>query len=189
MRTGVRWRSLFERRRGTRAGNLLAGQSFANRQAGLLRKAVIRVKPMAIDPIFWDLVGLPENREQPLSFRANGAWTCRPPYFAELDIEEHTDSAVVADRMIAAATDQLENVLRSYTLDAFLLTCRDGAEANESYLPCVGVWWGVPCPGRLIRRHGDRLSATAGRGCYTALNARHSRADAKVTDFASALER
>ncbi len=100
-------------------------------------KAVVSVKPMAIDPIFWDLVGLPENRDQPPSFRANGAWTCRPPYFVELDVEEHTDPAVVADRLIAAATDQLENVLRSYSLDAFLLTCRDGAGANGSYLPCV----------------------------------------------------
>ncbi len=102
-----------------------------------LTKAVISVKPMAIDPIFWDLVGLPENREQPLSFRAKGAWTCRPPYYAELDIEEHTDTAFVADRLIAAATDQLENVLRSYSLDAFLLTCRDGAGTNGSYLSCV----------------------------------------------------
>lgn len=100
-------------------------------------KAVISVKPMAIDPIFWDLVGLPENRAQPLSFRANGAWTCRPPYFTESEIEEQHDHTVVADRLVADATDQLEAVLRSYTIDAFLLTCRDGAGAKGSYLACV----------------------------------------------------
>lgn len=100
-------------------------------------KAVISVKPMAIDPIFWDIVGLPENREQPLSFRANGAWTCHPPYFKEPEIEEHDDPTVVADRFIAVATDQLETLLRSYTLDAFLFTCRNGAGAKGSYLSCV----------------------------------------------------
>lgn len=100
-------------------------------------KAVISVKPMAIDPIFWDLVGLPENREQALSFRSNGAWICRPPNFAELDIEENDDPTIVANRLIAVATDQLENVLRSYSFDAFLLTCRDVAGAMGSYLPCV----------------------------------------------------
>lgn len=55
-----------------------------------LTKAVISVKPMVIDSIFWDIVGLPENRQQPLSFRENGAWTCRPPYFAEPEIESTT---------------------------------------------------------------------------------------------------
>lgn len=102
-----------------------------------MTKAVISVKPMAIDPIFWDLVGLPENRQQPLSFRANGAWTCRPPYLAEPEIEEHDDDTIVADRLFAAATDQLETVLRSYTLDTFLLTCRGSAGAKGSYLSCV----------------------------------------------------
>ena len=99
-------------------------------------KAVISVKPMAIDPIFWDIVGLPDNREQPLSFRANGAWTCRPPCFAEPEIEEHDDHTVIAERLITAATNQLQTVLRSYTIDAFLLTCRNRSEVNGSYLSC-----------------------------------------------------
>ena len=37
------------------------------------------VKPMALDPLFWDIVGLSENRALPLSFRATGAWVLRPP--------------------------------------------------------------------------------------------------------------
>lgn len=32
-------------------------------------KATVSAKPMAIDPIFWGIVGLPENAERPLSFR------------------------------------------------------------------------------------------------------------------------
>lgn len=32
-------------------------------------KATVSAKPMAIDPIFWGIVGLPENAERALSFR------------------------------------------------------------------------------------------------------------------------
>lgn len=44
--------------------------------------AIVRmmVKPMALDPLFWDIVGLNENAALPLSFRANGAWVLRPPW-------------------------------------------------------------------------------------------------------------
>ena len=45
------------------------------------RGVVVRmmVKPMALDPLFWDIVGLNENEALPLSFRATGAWVLRPP--------------------------------------------------------------------------------------------------------------
>ena len=45
------------------------------------RGAAVRmmVKPMALDPLFWDIVGLNENEALPLSFRANGAWVLRTP--------------------------------------------------------------------------------------------------------------
>lgn len=100
-------------------------------------KAVVSVKPMAIDPIFWDLVGLPENREQPLSFRANGAWACRPPHFAELPLEEDEDPAVVGQRLFVAATEQLENVTRSYSLERFLSACREASSVDGAYLSSI----------------------------------------------------
>ncbi|MBT2187083.1 hypothetical protein [Sphingobium nicotianae] len=45
------------------------------------RGALVRmmVKPMALDPLFWNIVGLSENEALPLSFRATGAWVLRPP--------------------------------------------------------------------------------------------------------------
>ena len=45
------------------------------------RGAAVRmiVKPMALDPLFWDIAGLSENEALPLSFRAKGAWVLRPP--------------------------------------------------------------------------------------------------------------
>ena len=101
-----------------------------------LTEAIVRVKPMAIDPVFWDLVGLANNREQPLSFRAGGAWTCRPPYFAQQPIEEDCAPIVVARRLIDFATACLDDV-KSYSMDAFLGACRGAGSQAGSYLPSV----------------------------------------------------
>lgn len=35
------------------------------------------IKPMGVDPVLWRLAGMPENEDAPLSFRANGVFTCR----------------------------------------------------------------------------------------------------------------
>jgi hypothetical protein len=35
-----------------------------------------RIKPMTLDPILWDILGLSENVGEPLSFRSAGAFTC-----------------------------------------------------------------------------------------------------------------
>lgn len=35
-----------------------------------------RIKPMTLDPILWDILGLSENASKPLSFRSKGAFTC-----------------------------------------------------------------------------------------------------------------
>lgn len=100
-------------------------------------KAVVNVKPMVIDPIFWDIVGLPENRTQPLSFRASGAWACRPPYFAEIGVEEDNDPGIVANRFFIVAAEQLEVVKRSYSLNAFLGACRAAGKDGEAYLSSI----------------------------------------------------
>ena len=100
-------------------------------------KLGVSVKPMAIDPILWQLLGVPELGKQSLSFRATGALTCRPRCFDEQPIEENDDPAIVADRLIAAATKHFENTLQSYSLDAFLIDCREAAGRTENYLPSL----------------------------------------------------
>ena len=100
-------------------------------------KLAVSAKPMAIDPILWELLGLHENCKQSLSFRANGVFTCRPRYFEEQAIEENDYPSIVADRFIAAATEKYENILHTYSLDTFLIDCRDAAGRTEHYLPCL----------------------------------------------------
>jgi len=100
-------------------------------------KASVFAKPMAIDPIFWDITGLPENRDAPLSFRFNGAWVCRPPDFVEVDIPEQPDLSAVAAHLVAAADDQLDRVILSWTPAAFLSLCQTAGAERGSYLSCI----------------------------------------------------
>lgn len=99
-------------------------------------KAVVSAKPMAIDLIFWDIVGLPENADAPLSFRLNGAWTCRPPSFDEVSIEEDSDATVVAARLLGTANECLAAVER-WSVEGFIQFCRTSGTTEERYLPCV----------------------------------------------------
>ncbi|MEI6642572.1 MAG: hypothetical protein WCL10_11085 [Novosphingobium sp.] len=99
-------------------------------------KATVSAKPMAIDPIFWDIVGLPENANTPLSFRLNGAWTCQPPPFDEVSIEENTDANFVAARLLDTANEHLAAVER-WSVEDFLQLCRNSGATEDSYLPCV----------------------------------------------------
>src|SRR5216683_2700624 len=64
-------------------------------------RAATRIKPMALDPIFWDIVGLSENIKLPLSFRAFGAWVCAAPAIFEDEIAEGDGSAKgIADNIL-----------------------------------------------------------------------------------------
>lgn len=94
-------------------------------------KAVVSAKPMTIDRIFWDIVGLPENNDAPLSFRLNGAWACRPPNIDEVLIEEHENVEVVAGRLLEVANEQLANVVERWSVEEFLQLCRSGG-ADDS---------------------------------------------------------
>jgi hypothetical protein len=99
------------------------GDWFVNVMPYLLwgRGATTRLfaKPMAIDPLFWRIVGLPDNERLPLSFRANGAWVLRPP-FVEAHISlAQTDPARLAADVVAWSTMQLTEI-ESFSVDTLL---------------------------------------------------------------------
>jgi hypothetical protein len=100
-------------------------------------KASVSVKPMSIDPIFWEIVGLSENNDAPLSFRLNGAWACRPPAFDEVSIEEHELVEVAAARFLEAANERLAHVIGHLSAEDFLQICRTSGAQEDSYLPCI----------------------------------------------------
>ncbi len=83
-------------------------------------KATVYFKPMAIDPILWDILGVPENRSKPLSFRLVGAWTCKAQVFSTSPIEEAGQPEDVAARILEFADQELERMRPSYSLEVFL---------------------------------------------------------------------
>lgn len=70
----------------------------------------IRAKPMGVDPVFWEIVGLPENQEQPLSFRAIGAWVLRAPSGQEHIALGETDPQLLAEALLQRATGRLADL-------------------------------------------------------------------------------
>ena len=86
------------------------------------RGAVVRImiKPMALDPLFWSIVGLTENEALPLSFRTTGAWVLRPP-----SIENHVGLDVVevealASEVLTWANQRSTELLETISLETML---------------------------------------------------------------------
>ena len=91
----------------------------------------LHIKPMGVDPLFWDILGMPENRRKSLSFRGLGAWTCRPVEFAHGGIEDGMDAAGTARRIVEWANRELEKASADLTTDRFLDRLRAAPEQVE----------------------------------------------------------
>jgi hypothetical protein len=84
---GSRWR---------KSGNQVyasSGEGFVSFRISVHRNdqrtgAVLSIKPMGLDPILWDILGLEKKQSQSLSFRALGAFTCDPLPVFECDVEQ-----------------------------------------------------------------------------------------------------
>lgn len=69
-----------------------------------------KIKPMALDLILWDILGISENASEPLSFRSTGAFTCPGlPIYEELVGGPYctVSHAVTAIRTIADGNEKL----------------------------------------------------------------------------------
>lgn len=78
------------------------------------------VKPMALDPIFWEIVGLEENNNTPLSFRIYGAWILSPPSIVEFKNARMVDPVKLADAAFAWTEKWRLQNLSSYSVDKLL---------------------------------------------------------------------
>ncbi len=83
--------------------------------------ASLKSKPMSLDPLFWKIVGLDENINQPLSFRAFGAFVCRTPPLREADTPEGAgDPEQIARALLVWANDQLNELRGRQSVDGFV---------------------------------------------------------------------
>jgi hypothetical protein len=122
------------------------GEWFADYLASLTyqRGAVVQIliKPMALDPLFWKIVGLEENNRQPLSFRANGAWVLRPPARQEYVGKEESNPSTLAEITAVWAENWLTTNLPEISISKMLqaLMSREQLSGqNRSLAICLNV--------------------------------------------------
>jgi len=91
-------------------------------------------KPMILDEIFWDVFQLPENKKQPLSFRAMGAFTCNGHYTEDLEIvDANLESAELAKLHFSFAQEQVAKCSAEFKLDKFIADEEEYTEATEYF--------------------------------------------------------
>ena len=83
----------------------------------------LHCKPMALDPVFWQIVEAESNASMPLSFRYHGAWTCRTPTLLEHELIEADPHATAAEVFIWL--EQQTEQFKSWSVDGFLDQLRD----------------------------------------------------------------
>jgi hypothetical protein len=102
--------------------------------------AELHLKPMAIDPLFWQIVGIPEGQKQPLSFRSFGAWTCHAPKWSEISVDEsHSSPGVMASAIFGWAEYQIADIDRSLNLETFIRLLEERSADNFASLICALV--------------------------------------------------
>lgn len=86
------------------------------------RGAVVRmmVKPMALDPLFWDIVGLNANEALPLSFRATGAWVLRPPWTENIVGLNSAEVQLLAKEVLDSANEWTSKMLKTISVESML---------------------------------------------------------------------
>ena len=94
------------------------------------------VKPMALDLILWDILGISENRSEPLSFRSNGAFTCSGlPIYEEFLGKPNigVSDAMIALRTIADSNEKLVQEVFSDTNFSTLLAQHPNQRERGAY--------------------------------------------------------
>jgi len=77
-------------------------------------------KPMLIDPILWDILGIPENNSEPMSLRGNGAFSCNTPDFFEAEIEGPDSTAItIVDSFLNFAKTSKDQFLEMHANISF----------------------------------------------------------------------
>lgn len=116
---GTRWKAKTGVLVGEQDGWLVAIHELTDVSQRRTRARVI-VKPMAIDPIFWEIVGHPELCRQGLSFRYFGAMTCAPLILEEPELSEEGGVTAIAQRMLDLGNRKLTEIAATWTSDRFL---------------------------------------------------------------------
>ena len=133
---GTRWKSKTGVLVGEQDGWFVAVHELTDVSQVRTRARVI-VKPMAIDPIFWEIVGHPELCRQGLSFRYFGAMTCAPLILEEPELSEEGGVPAIAQRMLDLGNRKLKEVSGTWTTDSFLGLLCDPSKPDQRFVTRV----------------------------------------------------
>jgi hypothetical protein len=88
-------------------------------------------KPMALDPLFWEVVQVEANAQLPLSFRYTGAWICRTPPVVAYDIDElsRDPDALAADALMWL--DRQVGQFKGWSVEQFLQQLQQHSRAGS----------------------------------------------------------
>lgn len=97
-------------------------------------RCALHLKPMGLDPLFWEIVDTRCNAEQPLSFRLFGAWTARVPEWISGDIDESGRSPVqIAGAVLEWADVALRQSVSVSKPGAFLTFVQERSNASPEW--------------------------------------------------------
>lgn len=130
-RKGTRWRKksawLFCEEEGVFIDTFFIGHGHREKTSVL-----VKAKPMAIDPLFWSMTGMPENEQSPLSLRANGAFVCTGvQIFEKIIDDEGRDPFESAAAILALAEEGADAALRSMKDQPFSRVLEADATARD----------------------------------------------------------
>ena len=100
-------------------------------------RLVAHIKPMTIDPIFWDAMGLGDEWRRPLAKRHLGL-ALRDPPFAQLDLDDGNEAVTTAARIVQEAEEWRQAAGRM-TLGDFLDRCRKAEKRPFQYFGCIAT--------------------------------------------------
>jgi len=95
-------------------------------------KVEILAKPMAIDPMLWETMGLESNNSKPLSFRYWGAFTCGTPVILSETITE-TDPEIAPQAIIARLNEMLPKLFVILATKKFSEIAKNPAGIHDNW--------------------------------------------------------
>lgn len=77
----------------------------------------LRVKPMELDHVFWDILWPSENKNLKLSLRANGGWAMHPPALFEEEINDEGElPETTSDRIFSWIGSSIATSLERFSI-------------------------------------------------------------------------
>jgi len=90
----------------------------------------IKIKNYDYDDIFWKIMQMPENSNEPDSLRAVGAFAAPQIILAEGEIERIEDCEEQANNLIDLMMETSHNFLKNNNIDEYVLSCTHGYNLN-----------------------------------------------------------